>query len=148
MLSAAKSPVGTKNYAAPEVVACSLEAATEYDGACADVWSLGVVLHVMTTGQYPFIEAFRHRASSALGAVRPNRTMIPIEAKWYQDPGREGGGALFIMHQARGINQDHTFQEREDDLQGLQQRSSPIPQCHLESKMYPEVRADADHRCQ
>jgi serine/threonine protein kinase len=43
------TPVGTPFYAAPEIIRHS-----EYDGKASDVWSLGIVLYVMTTGSLPW----------------------------------------------------------------------------------------------
>jgi serine/threonine protein kinase len=40
---------GTPSYMAPEIVAKK-----EYSGAAADVWSSGVVMYVMLTGDLPF----------------------------------------------------------------------------------------------
>ena len=42
---------GTLEYMAPEVLA-----GEPYDGLAGDMWSLGVVLYVLVTGQYPYIE--------------------------------------------------------------------------------------------
>jgi len=47
-----ETPCGTESYAAPEVIA-----RTPYDGASADVFSLGIVLHVMLVGSYPWERA-------------------------------------------------------------------------------------------
>lgn len=41
---------GTSSYMAPEIVRKQ-----EYNGFKADVWALGVVLHVMLTGRFPFV---------------------------------------------------------------------------------------------
>jgi len=46
----AKDSLGTLAYAAPEVIISK-----NYDTKC-DVWSLGVVLHLMLIGQYPYMD--------------------------------------------------------------------------------------------
>ena len=40
---------GTYSYMAPELV-CRIP----YDGKATDVWSIGVLLYVMLTGEFPF----------------------------------------------------------------------------------------------
>ena len=50
--SAPGSRVGTPAYLAPEVISAGEGA--RYDGAAADLWSLGVLLYVMVCGAYPF----------------------------------------------------------------------------------------------
>ena len=46
-----KSVVGTALYVAPEVV---LRDGREYSGEAADVWSMGIILYLLTAGRFPF----------------------------------------------------------------------------------------------
>ena len=41
---------GTSSYMSPEIIRKA-----EYNGFKADIWALGVVLHVMMTGRFPFV---------------------------------------------------------------------------------------------
>ena len=45
-----KTKVGTPGYTAPEI----LRGHTTYDGTKADIWSLGVILYLLTFGIHPF----------------------------------------------------------------------------------------------
>lgn len=48
----AKTKVGTPGYTAPEV----LQGRTQYDGVKADIWSLGVILYLLTFGRHPYYD--------------------------------------------------------------------------------------------
>ena len=43
--------IGTLQYNAPEILRCKM-----YNAEKADVWSIGVILHVMLTGKWPFAD--------------------------------------------------------------------------------------------
>lgn len=51
-----RTSCGSPQYCAPEVIRGEL-----YDGSAADVWSLGIILFVMTTGGLPFDDDNFHR---------------------------------------------------------------------------------------
>eukprot|EP01046_Picozoa_sp_COSAG06_P007877 COSAG06_NODE_393_length_16329_cov_10.279791_2_plen_515_part_00 len=65
-----KTSVGTIAYMAPEVTNVGRrDQASTYDGA-ADIWSLGVILFVMVTQQYPFgFDGPRHAGGVSAAAV-------------------------------------------------------------------------------
>ena len=46
-----RTVVGTALYVAPEVV---LQDGGEYSGVAADIWSLGIILYLLTVGRFPF----------------------------------------------------------------------------------------------
>mmetsp|Transcript_41220 Transcript_41220/g.131900 ORF Transcript_41220/g.131900 Transcript_41220/m.131900 type:complete len:345 (+) Transcript_41220:167-1201(+) len=79
--SRTRSRVGTASYIAPEILGTN--AAEGYDGYSADVWSLGVMLHTMLAGAYPFNDPRKPDNDHA--------TMLRIIALWrreacYQPP--------------------------------------------------------------
>eukprot|EP00891_Asterochloris_glomerata_P003766 jgi/Astpho2/3766/fgenesh1_pg.00060_%23_64_t len=65
--------VGTPVYMAPEVVLGS----SKYDGKKADIWSCGVILYVMLTGQYPFNTRDRNHCVNIVNA----RYMLPTDVE-------------------------------------------------------------------
>ena len=54
-ISKLKSKKGTKSYAPPEIYANKA-----FDGVKADLFSMGVILFVMTTAKFPFREATKN----------------------------------------------------------------------------------------
>ena len=51
-ISNCHTQIGTVAYAAPEIIMNK-----EYDGLKADVYSVGILLYVLVTGQFPFTTA-------------------------------------------------------------------------------------------
>jgi serine/threonine protein kinase len=60
-----KTVVGTALYVAPEVV---LRDGMEYNGEASDVWSLGIILYLLTAGRFPFNRGH-------IGGVAPGMTL-------------------------------------------------------------------------
>ncbi|XP_007648919.1 sperm motility kinase-like [Cricetulus griseus] len=56
---------GSLYYMAPEIMA-----RTPYDGLAVDMWSLGVVLYVLVTGQYPYFETEAHALYSLITSTK------------------------------------------------------------------------------
>lgn len=52
--AAVSSPVGTPLFTAPEILCPHLYNTSSYNGAAADVWSMGVILYSMVVGTLPF----------------------------------------------------------------------------------------------
>ncbi|CAO2608042.1 Sperm motility kinase 2A [Lemmus lemmus] len=67
-----KKVCGSLLYMAPEILAKIL-ASKPYDGLAVDMWSLGVVLYVLVTGQFPYTEDTLHGMHR-----RITNTMYPI----------------------------------------------------------------------
>ena len=78
-----KTNVGSPSYTPPELLLAVRNEGSAYDGAAIDVWSSGVILFFMLTGQLPFqacappgsrscpeCAAEGHWSASAVGQVR------------------------------------------------------------------------------
>lgn len=64
---------GTPSYMSPEIVNKS-----EYDGAAADCWALGVIMHNLCTGQVPF----KHKDEKGLFAkIRKGQYAMPVNQR-------------------------------------------------------------------
>lgn len=79
--SAPSTLVGTPAYLAPEVVLN--RPGQHYDGQHADVWSSGVALYVMATGQYPFCRA---ADEGHVTKQRMNAMLRRIAAARFEEP--------------------------------------------------------------
>lgn len=66
-----KQYCGTPSYMSPEIVLKK-----EYDGFSSDVWSLGVILYKMITGQYPFLGSSEKEMSSNISKGRYKDNLI------------------------------------------------------------------------
>lgn len=66
------TPCGSPHYAAPEVIRYK-----QYDGGQADVWSCGVILYVMLTGQPPFTYNDRQDLTHLFKIIAQARYVMP-----------------------------------------------------------------------
>lgn len=68
-----KTSCGSPNYAAPEVISKE-----KYEGTSVDIWSCGVILYALTTGDLPFeeetIHELYHKIRSTLELIQQSTT--------------------------------------------------------------------------
>jgi len=134
-----RTPCGTRAYAAPEVILHH-----EYQGQAADVWSLGVLLHVMVKGEFPWEYAshesqlfraysrgetlglcppwFSHECTSLIRSmltinVQDRATMDDVLAHpWMNDDMKEGTDEV-TEHDGQGEQHDACDDTQEDEEQ-------------------------------
>ena len=76
-----KTKVGTISYMAPEITQALHS--SPYDGASADIWSIGVILYVMVCCAYPFgYDGPKRCARAATRAAAPRAPCLPAAAAW------------------------------------------------------------------
>ncbi|KAI8086585.1 kinase-like domain-containing protein [Halteromyces radiatus] len=78
MNTSLKTSCGSPHYASPEIVK-----GKSYDGTCADVWSLGVILFALLSGHLPFDDEHMGRLLGKIksGKSRPLPTSVSNDAK-------------------------------------------------------------------
>lgn len=82
--------VGSRRYAAPETWLQIL-----YDGAAADVWALGVVLHWMVFGTFPWAEAVH--SDKGFETYRQNWKPVENEATSHSDIDSGAGRGAWLL---------------------------------------------------
>lgn len=88
--------VGTEGYMAPEIVS-----GKAYNGAAADIFSAGVILFVLTTGQPPFTVA------------------DPSRCEWFRTLTHEQPAKYFKMHERANGGKIHLSTEFKDLVYGM-----------------------------
>ena len=73
----AETSCGSPHYVAPEVIGGDV-----YDGRAADIWSCGVILYAMLTGNLPFDDP---SIRALLGKVRKAQFVMPSVSQPFQD---------------------------------------------------------------
>ncbi|KAH7065163.1 serine/threonine-protein kinase GIN4 [Macrophomina phaseolina] len=113
------TPCGSPHYAAPEVIRYK-----QYDGGQADVWSCGVILYVMLTGQPPFTYNDRQDLTHLFKMIAQARYVMPDNLS---DEAKDLISKILVPDPRRRINIEgvwkHPFLHKYDAEFGFDERT-------------------------
>ncbi|KKY15323.1 putative serine threonine protein kinase [Diplodia seriata] len=113
------TPCGSPHYAAPEVIRYK-----QYDGGQADVWSCGVILYVMLTGQPPFTYTDRQDLTHLFKIIAQAKYSMPNDLS---EDAKDLISKILVPDPRRRINIEgvwkHPFLHKYDALFGFDEET-------------------------